>query len=489
MNHVQTLSETFVNGSDGATLASAADPHQLGPMDYAIPIVVPTAVVYVYDAAQAQSKETFLPAQALQEAMSHLLNHYPHLTGRLALQGTSRPLALDRLGSGALFESAECSARLEEYRQASKSGHLLLGNLPQEGNTLLSTVAFSFEENKQGVPFGIKHTRFACGSVAVGITLLHNVIDGHGQFQLTKDLWTLYAQGQQGVKQPKLDRPPIIQPYLSTLAQDMNPQDRKKHQQTTPRYYRLLSEGAGSDPAYMIDPNLVVTGKVIRFTRSKLTELVKASSAKGSDGEWVSTFDALTGFFYQRITRARVKHLQRTNNSDLSSLSTDLMIAVNIRDRLGLSDRYIPNCLGLPQFSWPSGASGLASASLPEVSKRVHEASRIDTADDVNSLLHWIASYTPEHISRVMLQLNYANFGCFLTTWAKFGIYDDAKCQGVTPCLVGQPFTMYNKLSGLVYILEAGEKKETRGDLDVYLTLDERLWDILELDGWGTVIE
>ncbi|CAF4424710.1 unnamed protein product, partial [Adineta steineri] len=40
--------------------------------------------------------------------------------------------------------------------------------------------------------FHIRHTRFACGSVALGITLNHQVADAHSYFQLIKDWTQLY---------------------------------------------------------------------------------------------------------------------------------------------------------------------------------------------------------------------------------------------------------------------------------------------------------
>lgn len=122
-SEVQVIQEQFVNCKTPSILSDITDPWLLGPFDYNVPPIIPTAIIFLYKHPNSDSQDThrssFIPVNTLRESTEALLDYYPHLTGRLTINEEDRTPQVEHLGTGSLFTVAECSHSLESYRKDS----------------------------------------------------------------------------------------------------------------------------------------------------------------------------------------------------------------------------------------------------------------------------------------------------------------------------------------------------------------------------------
>lgn len=442
----------------------------LGPIDQLIPPFVPSTVVCVYkqpgSSSMADANDSKLIAvDRLARAMALLLDYYPHLTGRLQFNPSDGTPEIAHLDSGIELLEARCSARLDESVDAS-TGRITMTALPDAGNALVPPFVLSLEAVCRNPIFSIQHTRFACGSVTLGMSIHHIVCDGEGFFQLVRDLAELYrglraAEAKAEATVAGLAHPPHIRSYLS----DMTPEERQKMADFQPKFFTLAPSHGGktagtetmtahvTSPASSQPP---VVGRVLRFSRSELAML--KNSATDPDGRgWVSTFDALSAHIFQRVYQARLR-LRQSQGLPPSSSSDDIprgfLTSINLRhpDRLNLSPRYFPNAAFATFTTLPHDV--IANGPLWKVAQTIHDLTRSVVPHDVAQDLRWVAAQPDK---RRVQPAWVSGIGSFIVTqWSKFGMYagadfdvDDAHGSPIPPALVSRPFTRISLLDGL----------------------------------------
>lgn len=506
-SEVQIVQEHLLNCKDPSILAGNADPWKLGPFDYNVAPIIPTAIIFLYEHLESgpthAKSSSLIPVDILQQATEALLNYYPHLTGRLTINEKDQTPQVEHLGTGSLFTVAKCSRTLDSYKKGAPSQRLLISDLPDAGNALIPPISFSDEEAHQGVTFGVKHTRFACGSVAVGISVLHVVADAAGFFQLSRNLAEVYRQLEAGEASVALRQPPIITSYHNDLTAQLTEQQRREALSFSPRYHELSGNQPQQDPAPSPPSESVkVTGKVFRFNRSVLNELKQTTtrdiSANAPDA-WISTYDALAAAVYQRIYQSRLDLVRRQEPpGDPSQVSTNYLLSVDVRTRMGLAaQQYFPNAVAIPFFSWPppehlvsSPSAELDSAPLHEIALTIHQISRVQSESELEDHLHWVAAQSDK--SKITHKFGFERPGCLMSAWNKFESYDSMVMDGVRPSVVAAPFTPINLVDGLVYFLQTDEavsEGEGGSSIDVYVALDDRLWDFFRAGNWLQMAE
>ncbi|KAI9933768.1 hypothetical protein ASPWEDRAFT_168043 [Aspergillus wentii DTO 134E9] len=192
------------------TVSSIESPFHLGPLDQLVYAFVPIECVFVY--RKPASHDDFIPIRRLQQALSYLLDYYPHLTDRLQFNPDSKAPEITQLGTGAELLEASCTTRLDDI--TSSSGRILMHSLPDSGNALTPPFHPTLEGVCRDPIFAIQHTRFACGGVALGIRLHHIVCDAHGFFLLSRHLAEIY-RALRDSSSPTVTCPPVIHSYLS----------------------------------------------------------------------------------------------------------------------------------------------------------------------------------------------------------------------------------------------------------------------------------
>jgi hypothetical protein len=508
---------------------------RLGPMDELVPPFVPIAVVFVYRTPSPTSE--LLPPARLKRAAERVLDYYPQLTGRLQFNASSNAPEIGQLGSGALLVEATCSNRRLDSLHDESVGtttscckRLTVLHLPDGGNALLAP----FDSSSDGVCreplLSIQHTRFQCGSVALGIRIHHLVCDADGYFQFVRDLAQVYRAirscdgAAAALSEIALTHEPHIVPYLCDPF--CSEQERQQALQYKPTIYQLAPTPSPTPPttatppseeaatttttqdfaAAIAGPGIArVVGRVMRFSAPTLAALKAHASIGLPSGCWVSTFDALSALFYQRVHVARVQYAQ-SSGADVSQLSTDYLTSVNWRDasRLDLPQHYFPNAVICHYFTLPPDT--LAMAPLSQIAQAVHDSVRMLSRQQAIDTLKWVVAQ-PD-IRPITRDFRYANGGFMTSQWYKFDLYvntdfdvDATSNTPIAPILVAPPFTPISLVDGLIYFVATEEQLTANTNtnsnststststtnnndmaIDVYLALSEPLWPLLEND-------
>lgn len=397
------------------------------------------------------------------------------------------------------------NVRLDDIE--SKSNRLLLTDLPDSGNALLPPFDSTIEGVCRDPILAIQHTRFACGSVALGIRIHHIACDACGFFQFVRDLAQLYralrpsGRGGNASRTAFLASPPEIHSYLRD-PDSMTPEERELAHQYTPSAYSLAeapstsSNPEPSTPANKPAPPLVL-GRVLRFSSQKCQQL-KARATDPSGQDWVSTNDALVAYLYQLIYRARLQHLIAQGVPEptaFNQLSTGIFSSIDMRGptRLNLPPRYFPNCIyGAYMYLQPET---LAQGPLWKVAKAFHDMSHGITPEQMKQETQWLAIQPDK--SRI--KLNFDFNGSFTTSqWSKFDMYVgtdfdvDQHGNTIPPVVVSRPFTNISRVDGLAMVMASEEQiyramdtsVSSKGPCAVYVnyTLSEPLWAYLDQD-------
>ncbi|EJD40769.1 hypothetical protein AURDEDRAFT_31749, partial [Auricularia subglabra TFB-10046 SS5] len=420
-------------------------PTRLGPFDSLVSPVIPVAIVFVYR-NEGQENE-LIPVDRFQQALERVLDFYPHLTGRLHIDSATGQRSYTDLGAGAELLVAHCHSSLP-------SGAFTVLNLPGGGNSLVPEIVTSLDEFLKNPILSIKHTRFSCGSVALGVRLPHAICDAEGYFQFVRDLAEVYRTGD-------LAQKPHIESHWADLAGTVSPDERAAALAFKPAMYTtdpLPEPVTGAPPAAPLPP---VTGRALRFSAAQLARL-KQKYAPADGRGYVTTFDAITAHIYDRALAARL----RAGFPPFASVLT----SVNIRpaDRLGLPPRYFHNALLTPHLTVPPGKSTAAT---------VHALAGCAERGNIERIARWIVSQP----DRARIRFSFPG-GFMSSSWSRFDIYDGTAFDGGRPpALVAPPFTAISTIDALVYYLPVPPGTEG-GGLDVYLPLLEPLWDLLEQD-------
>ncbi|KAJ3856977.1 transferase [Lentinula lateritia] len=447
---------------------------QLGPLDQLVAPFIPVAVVFVYE--QSGSTET-IPVQRLQRALELLLDYYPLLTGRLHI-ATDGTYEVTSLGAGSELLVAQCSEHLDSFSSA--QGRISLMDLPSGSNALFSSFDASLEGSCQNSLFTVQHTRFACGSVALGVRIRHINCDGHGFFQFMRDLAELY-RGLKSAGIPTLNQPPHVQSYMSDL--EMTSDERQAALALRPSLLvvepEVLHPEAMTIPASA--PPTPVVGCILRFSGAELKALKALATNPNDINTWVSTFEAISALLYQSVYRARFKYFE----NDPSAMSPpDFLTPVDFRgNRFSeLPTSYFPNALLCLYTSLSHDV--LAHAPLWQIAKHLHDLMRngVPNAQQVKGTLRWIAAQPDKR--RIRSGFRYGNSSIMVSQWAKFEMYEGTDFEeGQKPILVSTPFTPISLVDGLAYTLPTG--MQAGGDkraIDVNLALSSPIWEILEHD-------
>lgn len=443
--------------------------HRSGPMDNGGSPLLPTAVVYVYK--QTDPLAELLPLDRLRAALILALDYYPHLTGRFIGPNEKHAYDIGKMGSGAEFISATCNVTLDSLRP-SPDARLKLANLPGSGEACLPKFIPDFEHLPSAPLLNLQHTRFACGSVALGLVIPHYICDAGGFFQFMSDLVDLYNGLRNGESAPVLKHTPHLTPYLSGLT--FTDESRKEALSYKSPFAQTLPEPL---PSYTFATRPSNIGRIIRFSRQDLNALKERATDKSASG-FITTFDAIAAHVHQRVFIARYK-VAKDAGQPTDGIFTDMTAAVNYRERLNLPAQYFPNAALNPCYA-PSQET-LLNAPLSELARMVHEMVRSVGAEAAKKHVLWLAAQPDV---RCLLPGWAAHMPMILgSQWSKFGMYRDAVME-VAPEVAGPPFTNVTLTEGLCYFLGTEDQLATPPveTIDLLLSLPQSIWNALDAD-------
>ncbi|KAF5388475.1 hypothetical protein D9757_004644 [Collybiopsis confluens] len=456
--------------SDDAYKAFDSSIVHLGPFDQLVPFFIPVTIVLVY---KKIGPDDPIQVERLQAASELLLDYYPHLTGRLHVKNDGAYAVTD-VGAGAELLIAQCSEPLDAF--TSSSGRILLLDLPDGGNDLLAPFEPTLESVSRGPLFTIQHTRFACGSVGIGVRLPHWISDADGAFQLVRDLASLYRDLSKGPQAPKLSERPHIHSYMSDQL-DMSLEEKQMALTFQPSLIQVVESVTSAVP--QPDDAHPTVGRTLRLSGQAIMDLKAKATDPTDDRAWVSTFEAISAMLHQCVYQAR---LQYYDGNPISLSPPDFLNPVNFRDRLDLPRNYFPNALLVLYTPLPHDT--LVHAPVWQVAKHLHDLNRngVPEADHIRRTLRWINAQPDKR--RLESGFRYGNASLMVSQWNKFGLYDRTEFQdGERPVLISTPFTPISLVDGLAYVLPTEMEGQEGGDkaaLDVNLALKEPIWKLLE---------
>lgn len=305
-NLIQVLERHVVQCADVSIATNLESPFPLGPLDALVFPSVPIQNILVYRRPITPTAvvEDSIPFGRFKKAVAHLLDYYPHLTGRLDFGTVDNAPQIIKIGTGSVLLEARTDARLADLaiRGGRDEGDLDISTLPGSGSAFLPPFDKLLEGVCRDPILAIQHTRFACGSVILGITVHHIACDANGFFRLTRDLAELYRGLRRApLSRPELSDPPIIHSILREGPQAILPQERDQLLQQKVGGFLIKDKmnhhhdtvvSAADESSFSSSP---VTGRVLRFRAADLVDLKHAATDPSGIG-WISTFEAISAY-------------------------------------------------------------------------------------------------------------------------------------------------------------------------------------------------
>ena len=369
---------------------------ELSPNDWLIPSVGSIRSIYFYDIHQwsfvgKQSNDIFLNIEQLISSLEKLLDSYPILNGTLK---TSNEKVFVEHKNGVVFVSTMVNIPLKEL------------SLSERDFVYDKMIPSSLELINPGnldVLFHVRHTRFQCGSVALGISLNHRVGDAHSYFQLIKDWVKLYQHSN--------SQPDVC--HQRSLLQ-LSPKEIDQLQSLTSN---INDRQNSSVKKSMTPSSKEIVVKNFRFSIDELTKMKSDALAhQSSNVDYLSTFEVLTAHIYQHVTLAR----------QCSSDSTSkLYISTNIRPRLTqpiLPSTYFGNALMLPHLQISiSQLVGLNHIGL--LASQIHDVIKKTNTEYIRTTFAWIQSQQDKQNIVRRWALNETDL--IISAWNKMGMYSN----------------------------------------------------------------
>ncbi|KAJ5699400.1 hypothetical protein N7536_002413 [Penicillium majusculum] len=496
LDQVRVSTRHTLNCANEATLAAVESPFSLGPMDHTVSMLTIEAIL-VYRKPKILSDDNFLLVERLKVAASHLLDYYPHLTGRLQQNPVTQAPEIGSLGTGAELWEAQCTRKLTSIAISALSARILVFKLPDSGNGLLPIFHSTVGSISHNPIFAIQHTRFGCGGVALGIRVHHQVCDATGFMQLVRDLAEIYKQLRDS-SPPTLVSPPEIFSHFRGTQSPSASQKEKALAFDPPNLY--LDETPIVMPEVSEPPSVYTC--LLRFHGQDLVSLKTAATGPNAKGQTPFTrFELIAAYLYQRIYQARIQVLRdkgHTPHPDALQSLREFGTTMDMRDsaRLKLPARYFPNAVYCPSTS--ASHELLEKGALWQVAQVVHDAIHSVDMDLVKQQFEWIAAQPNK--SHIRLKKMLPRSCLVATQWTRgktyVGVDFDATAEGkrIPPSLVSPAFSEGYRVDGLAMILSTEEEVPSRQNrrslpgvkiphaVDVNLTLDRSVWDVLNND-------
>ncbi|CAF2683677.1 unnamed protein product [Rotaria sp. Silwood2] len=443
-NIIQTiLSSTIIKNESFQSL-------KLSPNDWIISSIHSINCIYFYNIQQwlldeKHSKDMFMNIERLILSLRKLLEYYPLLNGIFKLFDEDNKVCVTQNDSkgGILFVStivnislSELPLSLEEYTNT---------KIIPEALQLINVV-------NADTLFHVRHTRFSCGSVALGISLNHQVGDAHSYFQIVKDWAQLYKN---------LEYQPNVCHQRSLLELTLT--DIEILKKTNPNFDNRKSLAVKAENSPLVQQIKQIILKIFRFSVDELNRMKSdALTHLSSNVAYVSTFDVLTTHLYRHVMLAR--------NYSTSSI-TKLYISTNIRSRLNqpsVPNTYFGNAI---MFSYlEMNMTELINENyLGLLASQVHKAIEENNNNDIRTTLSWIICQTDKKKIAPTCNLDETDFT--ISAWNKMGMYSDSDFElDVYPCRI--IFPIDTKFNGTA-ILFSTEKNDASIDVILGLEINE----------------
>ncbi|RMJ09822.1 hypothetical protein CDV36_010528 [Fusarium kuroshium] len=410
---------TVVNATP-ERLESLDVPYWLGPLDHLVYPSVPINVIWIYQPSPKFSSE-LVPISRLQNVLSILLDYYSTLTGRLSIELDTGRRYLDRFGTGISLLEATCHEALMSF-SSSTDGKFDIFDFPSGGDSLLAPWGGSVGGAQRGPLLAVQHTRFACGSVAVGLRIAHMVCGAGGFLRLYQGLAYLYRGGTSDEER---------EAAVKTQRQGFSLEPAVKLAVAAADKVNAAPSIQGTPP-----PPPPIKGRSMRFSATELSAIKKLATSP-SGNSWVSAISALSAHIFQRVHKARLAHLEAEKLPASSLATPSFLTSINYSSKLSLPPKYFPNAVITPFTKIPS--SELTEEPLWRVAEVIHGTIHSTTPDQTRELCLWISAQP--YKNRIHHEFPFSNASFITDAWHKYPLYSGAELD-VAPVFVSPSFTL-----------------------------------------------
>ena len=387
---------------------SQSDPIELSVNDFILPATSSIDCIYFYDIQRWKSdrnneaNELFLDTQRMLQSLTQLIEYYPILCGTLKPSTNDGRVTVEFNddNSGIEFISTAVTMSLIE---------LPLSKINVDNQSILPSDIEWLNKAQSPRLFRVRHTRFACGSVALGISLNHQLGDAHSLFQLIKDWANIYRDSS----------------YKPTVCHDrslLSPtsDEIEYRRKIDPNFDNQKAHAiANADTPFSFSMNTEqIIVKIFRFTAEKLEQIKsKAMNYRPPSAPYISTFDALTAYLHRNVMLAR---------QCAASTCTRIFISTNTRSRLmdpEIPLNYFGNSIVFSYVEIPMSEL-MADEHLGRTSSAIRQAIENNQSECIRTTLSWIAS-KPD-ISKVIPSFHLDAEDFTVSAWNKMGMYSNA---------------------------------------------------------------
>ncbi|KAF7290948.1 Omega-hydroxypalmitate O-feruloyl transferase [Mycena chlorophos] len=332
----------------------------------------------------------------MRKGLEYTLSQYPAVAGSLQRDKETGRLAVEiNMRDSVSMHIVHAETELPSYAQLEKrhfpvaelDANKLLPKLVTTNELLLSPLEGADEKQ----PIAVVQLNFIHGGLILGAALHHNFCDGYGADAFLS-VWAENARAAAaGSPTPPGDPAYMERTRLTAI-----------HRPDGLRF-KTLSDGISTWkivpraplPAEFKLPAL--SSRMWHFPTSKLALLKAAASAKpglldngGDDfaGSWISTFDAVLAFVWQRVTVAKLPFLK----PDLDAHSI-VAHTVNTRTRMSppLADRFMGNAVAIARAEPLPIRDVIDPANLSRLARLVRQATNAITPQALDELAEWIS--------------------------------------------------------------------------------------------------
>lgn len=471
---IKTTTTHILHGHHSASQEAFA----LGPFEHIGSFTMPISTVWVYES----SLPSLIPVEQLTAALRRLLDHYPHLTGRLAMDSGTGTRYVDRLGSGMHLFEASCDTSFRSFAGVTSTpdkGWNVYG-FPKLGQPLLPPWDLSHGGVQRDPIFKVQLTRFACSAVAIGVRVSHVVTAAGGFLRLYQDLAEIYrsiSAGNAGIS-IELSKPTSLEPFMvSSMAHMMDDEKRDAlrfspaahslHETPDRSEERRAQIPRGSSPD--CDP---VEGRTLRFSPGQLATLKSLAVDPNNAQSRSSSYTALAAHIWQQTHLARLASARaRSEGTDIYDLSM-FGTSVDFCKHLGLPERSFGNTIIEKVMDLNSVV--LETSPLWEIASAINNIVRHVSEEETRKLGRWVAAQPQKQ--RIQLDLKVTPSSFIATSWHRFPLYSGAEFD-VAP-LFASPVSG-GLFDGMVVMMES---RAMDGGIDALVCVKKSTFAVLDAD-------
>ncbi|CAG8638949.1 3084_t:CDS:2, partial [Dentiscutata heterogama] len=330
----------------------------------------------------AFKKNNFMNIQKLLASLEEVLTDYYPLAGTLKSEPDGRSI-IDCNDRGVKFIIAECSDITINQLENKKWEH---SAIPHE---LLPSSPIP---NKiDPILFIAQHTTFADGSVALGVYMHHQIIDGFGCYTFMKN-WGRKARFEQ-IDPPIHDR--------SLLKASGNPPTHVPHE-----YFIMKPRSEKTSNIQKSPATSSLTTKIFHFSQDNLKRLIDYYSIGISNENWISTSDALIAHIWRTSTRARKIDLNTEVFCGIAIDGRDILIPPIPKNYYGNTTFHLRLKMDVFQL-----INGTPSSVALQIRKAVTNMNN----SHIRSIIDWIEQQPDKSLIMPSFMLN----DIAITNWSK----------------------------------------------------------------------